>query len=53
MKPMLKASGSKCLNLKHADLLSNVAFKSNLRRYSEEEQKMACYSMKPPPAERA
>jgi len=34
MEPKLKASGSKPLKLKYDKLHSNVAFKSNLRRYS-------------------
>ena len=34
MEPKLKASGSKPLKLKYDKLHSNVAFKSNVRRYS-------------------
>ena len=33
MQPMLKAPGSKRLKLEHHNLLSNFAFKMNLRRY--------------------
>jgi hypothetical protein len=33
MKPMLKALTSQCLKLEHDKLLSNFAFKLNLRRY--------------------
>jgi hypothetical protein len=35
MKPTMKAPGSKRLNLEHDKLVSNFAFKFNLRRYSE------------------
>jgi len=34
MKPVLKAPGSMLLRLKYDGLLSNFAFKFNLRRYS-------------------
>jgi len=34
MKPMLKAPGTKQLNLKYDELLSSFAFNSKLRRYS-------------------
>ena len=34
MKPVLKAPGTKRLNPKYDKLLSNVAFKFNLRRYT-------------------
>ena len=34
MKPLLKPPGTKRLNLKHYKLLSDVAFKFNLRRYT-------------------
>ena len=34
IKPMLKAPGTKCLNLKCDKLLSSFAFNFNLRRYS-------------------
>ena len=36
IKPTLKAPGTKRLKLKYDELLSNVAFKFNLRRYIEE-----------------
>ena len=35
IKPMLKAPRTNPLKLKHDELLSNVAFKFNLRRYSK------------------
>ena len=35
-KPTLKAPVSKSLKLQYEKLLSNVAFKVNLRRYTEE-----------------
>ena len=34
MKPMLKAPGTKCLNLKYGKPLSSFAFNANLRRYT-------------------
>ena len=34
IKPTLKASGTKRLTLKYDELLSNFAFKYNLRRYT-------------------
>ena len=36
IKPMLKAPATKRLKLEYDELLSNVAFKSNLRHYIEE-----------------
>jgi hypothetical protein len=36
MKPVLKASGTTRLKLKHGELLSSFAFISNLRRYNSE-----------------
>jgi hypothetical protein len=36
MKPMLKAPGNMCLNLKSDELLSKFAFKFNLHRYMME-----------------
>jgi hypothetical protein len=38
MKPTLTAPGSKRLRLKYDQLLSNFAFKFNLRRYNVAEQ---------------
>jgi len=38
IKPMLKPPGTKRLKLKYDELLSNVAFKFNLRRYNEERE---------------
>jgi hypothetical protein len=35
MKPMMEASGTKCLNLKHDELVSSFAFDFYLRRYTE------------------
>jgi hypothetical protein len=35
IKPKLKAPGSKRLKLKNYDLLSNIAFKCKLRRYTK------------------
>jgi hypothetical protein len=42
MKPKLKAPRSKRLKLKYDDLLSNFAFKFNLRRYNKMEEVAAC-----------
>ena len=39
IKPMLKAPGTKRLKLIHGKLLSTFAFKSNLRRYTQENVK--------------
>ena len=39
IKPTLKAPGTKRLNLSHDQLLSSVAFKFNLCRYTEERRK--------------
>ena len=36
IKPMLKAPGTKRLNLKHNELLSNAGFNFNLRRYNKD-----------------
>jgi len=36
MKPMLKPPGAKRLKLKYDELLSDFAFKFNLRRYTTE-----------------
>ena len=35
MKPVLNAPGTKCLKPQYDNLLSNVAFNFNLRRYME------------------
>jgi hypothetical protein len=35
-KPTSKAPGTKRLKLKHVEMISKFAFKSNLRRYDEE-----------------
>jgi hypothetical protein len=40
MKPTLKAHGTKRLTLTFNKLLSNIAFKSNLRRYTMDDERL-------------
>jgi hypothetical protein len=42
IKPMLKAHGTKCLNLEFDILLSSFTFKFNLRCYNESKAPMHC-----------
>jgi len=44
IKPMLKASGTKRLKVKFDTLLSNFAFKINLRRYTKLAEDLAAMS---------
>ena len=44
IRTTLKAPGTKRLKLKHDELLSNVAFKFNLRRYIEEYLQAGAYT---------
>jgi hypothetical protein len=41
IKPTLKVPETKQLKLKHIKLLSNVAFKFNLRRYNEARERLS------------
>jgi len=43
IKPKLKPPGNKRLTLEYDGLLSNFAFKSNLRRYSEDIREAISY----------